>query len=89
MNSRTIEDFWAFYRSLPLQIREQAQEAYRQFQADPFHPGLNFKEVNKRRNLWSARVTGGYRVLGYREGDVITWIWIGTHADYDKLIHQR
>lgn len=74
MNSRTIEDFWGFYRALPKKVREQAQEAYRRFQADPFHPSLNFKEVDKRRDLWSARVTKGYRVLGYRAGDTVTWI---------------
>ena len=86
MNSRTIEDFWEFYRALPERLRKQAQTAYRTFASDPFHPSLNFKEVDKRRNLLSARVTRGYRVLGYREGDTITWIWIGTHAEYDKLI---
>ncbi len=89
MNSRTIEDFWSFYRSLPEQIRTQAQEAFRRFQVDPFHPSLNFKEVNKVRHLWSARVSKGYRVLGYRDDDTITWIWIGTHGEYDKLIHGK
>jgi hypothetical protein len=24
--------------------------------------------------------------LGYREGDEITWVWIGSHADYDHLL---
>lgn len=86
MNSQTIEDFWDYYRTLPEQMRKQAQEAYRLFRIDPFHPSLNLKEVDKRRSLWSARVSRGYRVLGYRAGDTITWIWIGTHAEYDKLI---
>jgi hypothetical protein len=89
VNSQTIEDFWESYRALPEQMRKQAQEAYRLFRADPFHPSLNFKEVDKRRSLWSVRVSRGYRALGYREGDTITWIWIGTHAAYDKLIAGR
>lgn len=74
VNSRTIANFWNSYYALPERIRLQAQKAHRLFESDPFHPGLNFKEVDKRRNLWSARVTRGYRVLGLREGDIITWI---------------
>jgi len=34
----------------------------------------------------SARVGSGYRALGLDEGDTVQWFWIGTHAQYDKLI---
>jgi len=34
-------------------------------------------------------VNDDYRVLGVREGNVIVWIWIGTHAEYDQLLRQR
>ncbi len=27
--------------------------------------------------------------LGYFEGDTIVWVWIGTHAEYDRLLGQR
>lgn len=27
-------------------------------------------------------------VLGLREPDVMVWFWIGSHAEYDKLIAQ-
>jgi hypothetical protein len=27
-----------------------------------------------------------YRALGVREGDEIIWFWIGSHADYDRLL---
>ncbi len=30
----------------------------------------------------------GWRVLGTVEGDCITWFWIGSHNDYDKLLRQ-
>jgi len=29
-----------------------------------------------------------YRALAVRDGDVILWFWIGTHADYDILLRQ-
>jgi hypothetical protein len=29
-----------------------------------------------------------YRVLGLRDGDEITWFWIGSHSEYDRLLEQ-
>ena len=89
MKSSTTDEFWGLLRALPPDLRRQAQHAYEQFTRDPFHSGLNFEEVDKRHNLWSARVTRGYRVLGIRDGDEITWFWIGTHREYEKLIKGR
>jgi hypothetical protein len=37
---------------------------------------------------YSARVGIGYRDLGALDGDTIIWFWIGSHADYDKLLEQ-
>lgn len=89
MHSSTTDDFWALYRTLPAEIRRQAREAYEQFTRDPFSPGLNFEEVDKKRGLWSVRITRGYRVLGIREDGGITWFWIGAHREYEKLIKGR
>ncbi len=86
MKSHATEDFWEDFRKLPSEVRQQAYKAYRTFGRDPFSPGLNFKEVNKRRHLWSARISRGYRALGIRNGEDITWVWIGAHSEYDKRI---
>ena len=32
------------------------------------------------------RVTRGYRALGLLEGDTVTWFWIGSHADHERII---
>lgn len=74
---------------LPMDVRKQALKVYRQFEADPSHPGLNFKLINSKLGLWSARVNDDYRVLGTRSGADILSIWIGTHADYEKVIGRR
>jgi hypothetical protein len=89
VNSTTTDRFWDLFRALPADIRKQAQQAYQHFQQDPSHPGLNFEEVDPKRKLWSARVTRGYRVLGYREGNDITWFWIGAHREYEKPIRRQ
>lgn len=56
------------------------------FAAEPTHPSLRFKQVHQTRPICSARVGLGYRALGVREGEDIVWFWIGSHAEYDRLI---
>jgi hypothetical protein len=66
----------------------QAYKAYAQFLRDPSHPSLNFELIDRQSGLWSARVNENYRVLGVRDGAEITWFWIGTHREYEKLIRR-
>jgi hypothetical protein len=42
--------------------------------------------AQKAYRLYSARVTLGYRALGLMEDEEVTWFWIGTHAEYDRLL---
>jgi hypothetical protein len=88
MNSFTTPEFWALYSALPVEVRQQARQAYSLFQQDPYHPGLRFRKVHPTRPIYSARVGGNYRVVGIREDNDIYWFWIGTHADYDHLLRQ-
>ena len=50
---------------------------------DPRHPSLHFREID---GTWTARVGIHYRALAYQEEGVFVWFWIGSHADYDKLM---
>ena len=86
MRSTINDDFLNAYRKLPKEVREQARKAYRLFRDNPQHPSLNFKRVHPSQPIYSARVSRGYRTLGVRSDDVIVWFWIGSHADYDKLL---
>lgn len=74
--------------ALPEHVQQRAREAYRQFKDDPAHPSLRFKQVHATRPVFSARVGLGYRALAVREGDVVIWFWIGSHADYDQLLRR-
>jgi hypothetical protein len=31
-------------------------------------------------------VTLGYRTLGLLDNEEIAWFWIGTHAEYDRVL---
>ena len=86
MNSRTTRRFRELLAALPAHVRQQAQEAYRLFQGNPAHPGLHFKQVHKNPPIYSARVGIGYRAVGALDGNTIIWFWIGSHADYDRLL---
>jgi hypothetical protein len=48
-------------------------------------PSLHFKKVGK--NLWSARVTSGYRALALKKGDDYYWIRIGNHDEYESFLN--
>lgn len=86
MTSHTNERFRRAFRELPSHIQQRARSAYKTFQRDPRHPGLQFKQVHAVRPIFSARVGLGYRAVGIREGDVVIWFWIGTHAEYERLL---
>jgi len=69
-------------------VRAQAREAYRTFQRDPQHPGLRLKQVHATEAIFSVRVGLGYRALAVRDAQDWLWFWIGSHADYDRLLKQ-
>ena len=75
--------FWALYGALPKEARSLADKNYLLLKADPGHRSLHFKRIGP---LWSARVGAHYRALGRDVEGGIQWFWIGTHAEYDKLV---
>jgi len=77
------------FSELPAEVQRQARRAYRIFQQNPSHPSLRFKPVHPTRPIYSARISSDYRVVGVLERDEIVWYWIGSHADYDKLLASR
>jgi hypothetical protein len=87
MKSQRTRQFRELLRNLPNDVRKQAYAAYRQFKRDPYHPSLQFKRVSQRKALYSVRIGISYRALGLKEADdLIIWLWVGSHADYDKLL---
>jgi hypothetical protein len=75
--------FWRCYRRLPQAIRNLADKNFKLLKSDPQRPALRLKQIG---DLWSVRVGLGYRALGASCESGINWFWIGSHADYDKLL---
>jgi len=88
MTSQLTEDFVASFRRLPRRIQDLARKNYRLWKRDPAHPSLDFKQVSRRSPIFSVRVGIGWRAVGVKREDTMIWFWIGSHAEYDKLLRQ-
>lgn len=75
--------FWACFEMLPLQVQELARKNYELLKKNPQHPSLHFKTVGRYR---SVRVGRHYRALGVEIPEGVLWFWIGSHAEYDRLL---
>jgi hypothetical protein len=88
MTSHTTNRFRKALQQLPPHIQRQARAAYRLWQQNPGHKSLHFKQVHASRSIYSVRIGLGWRALGVKREDEMIWFWIGSHADYDKLLSQ-
>jgi hypothetical protein len=79
-------DFWTCYRALPRDVRDIADKSFALLKDNSRHPSLHLKRVQ---NFYSVRVGLHFRALGVEVADGISWFWIGSHAEYDKLVGHR
>lgn len=86
MTHRATPRFWSCYHALPAEVRLLADRNYELLQTDPYHPSLHLKRVG---DFWSVHVGLHYRALAVQDGADLLWTWIGTHAEYDRLIQQH
>lgn len=77
--------FWRCYDALPAAVRTLADKNFELLRSNPSHPSLQFKALGGG-SLYSARVGLHYRALGLPRDDGVHWFWIGTHAEYDRLV---
>ena len=83
MNHFASPDFWKLFNELPAEVQELARQNFELLKSDPRHPSLHFKRL---KNHWSVRVGRGYRALATEIEDGLLWGWIGSHAEYDRII---
>ena len=88
MISHTTERFRKLLAQLPKEIQKQAEEAYLQFENDPYYPGLRFKRVHSKQPIYAVRISRDYRALGIQRDNEIIWFWIGSHSDYYKILKE-
>jgi hypothetical protein len=76
-------EFWAVLEKLPANVQQLARENYELLKTNPYHPSLHFKRIGR---FWSVRVGRSYRALAVDADNGIVWFWIGTHAEYDRIV---
>lgn len=86
MRSVTTIRFRKAYDALPEKIKVSARLAYYKWKQNPNGSGLQYKQIHKTQPIYSVRINLSYRALGIKQGNVMVWFWIGSHAEYDKLI---
>ena len=77
--------FWSCFHTLPPETQRIALRNYALLKRNPAHPSLQFKSVGAGR-FRSVRVGLHYRALGIHVEEGVQWFWIGSHAEYDRLI---
>jgi len=71
---------------LPTDVQRAARRAYRLFQGNPAHPGLQFKKLEGEDSIYPVRIGLEHRALAVMKKDRVVWYWIGNHSDYDRLV---
>lgn len=77
--------FWEAFDALPANTQALARRSYELLRQNPAHPSLQFKSVANGR-FQSVRVGLYHRALAVPVDGGFHWFWIGTHAQYDKLL---
>ncbi len=85
MKSTATRRFWALLRALPPDVQILAEKNYQLWRQDPSHPSLHFRRLQGNSDRYTVRVGEHYRALGSLSGDTVAWLWIGSHAEYDRL----
>lgn len=80
---RATPRFWRSYEELPEEMQRLANKCFELLKQDRRHPSLQLKKVGR---LWSIRVGLQYRALAAEEAGDMIWFWIGSHAEYDRLL---
>jgi len=77
--------FWSCFNQLPKETQKLAKKNYILLKKDQKHPSLHFKKIGK---LWSVRVGKNYRALAMQDNEGYIWVWIGNHAEYERLLNK-
>ena len=80
---RTTPGFWSHFEQLPEPAKRVATRNFQRLKENPRHISLRFKRIGR---YWSVRVGRSYRALAEEDGDDFIWVWIGSHANYNRMV---
>jgi hypothetical protein len=83
---KTTYRFNESFKTMPIRVQKVATRNFELFNVNPHHPSLHFKKIGK---FWSLRIGLNYRALAIKENARYTWVWIGTHDNYLKMLKRE
>jgi hypothetical protein len=86
VNSVTTVKFRKAYDLLPANVKTATKQAYKLWKINPSHPSLAFKLIHATDPVYSVRIGLSYRAIGIKQKNTLIWFWVGSHAEYDKMI---
>jgi hypothetical protein len=86
MKSVATRRFWELFGTLPLDVQRLAVKNDHLWRECPNHPSLRFRLLQGSKSRFTVRIGNHYRALGPLESGTVTWVWIGSHSDYDQLL---
>jgi hypothetical protein len=89
MKSVATRRFWTLFRALPRDVQNLAIKNYNLWRREPNHPSLHYHRLKGSDDRFTIRVGDHYRALGTLRSDSISWVWIGTHSEYDRLVNSK
>lgn len=89
MTSLASRRFWELFNELRNDVQDLAVKNHNLWLSDPQHLSLRFRRLQGSEDRFTLRVGDHHRAIGRLTGDTMTWVWIGTHAKYDRLVVGR
>ena len=83
MKHFATSEFWDAFDRLPAPIQTKAKKNFELLKTNASHPSLHFKKINQFRTV---RVGLRFRALAIESENDLIWFWIGSHAEYDKMV---
>jgi hypothetical protein len=85
VKSSALPAFWKCFNHLPPKVQQTARKNFELWQQNPSLKSLGFKRIKE--DLWSVRAGSGFRALATFEDGTYLWFWIGSHDEYERLLH--
>jgi hypothetical protein len=86
MKSVASRRFWDLFHALPVDVQRLAVKNYHLWRQNSNHPSLHFRRLQGSEDRFTVRIGDHHRAMGRLHGGTITWLWIGTHSQYDQLV---
>jgi hypothetical protein len=78
--------FWTLFHALPRDVQHVALKNYALWRREPHHPSLRFRRLQGSADRFTVRIADHHRAIGVSTDNTVTWVWIGSHAEYDRLV---